>query len=106
MIPDVAGWVTAGTAVTAVMGGLLGVYTSTQSRIDVADERMANTIEILERLTVAQGDMDEKLLGFQERLVKNEVSAAYLKEGQDRLHSTMSALTGEMRNLNATLTAN
>jgi len=105
VISNLPDWITAGTAVTAVVGGLLGVYTTTQSRIDIADERMANTIEILERLTVAQGDMGEKLVGFQGRLVKNEVSAAYLKEGQDRLHTTMSALTGEMRNLNATLTA-
>jgi len=105
MISHLPDWITAGTAVVAVSGGLLGVYTTTQSRLDIADERMANTIEILERLTVAQSDMGEKLVGFQGRLVKNEVSATYLKEGQDRLHITMSALTGEMRNLNATLTA-
>ena len=48
MISNLPDWITAGTAVTAVLGGLFGVYTTTQSRIDVAEERMANAVLILE----------------------------------------------------------
>ncbi len=48
MIGDLPEWKTAGTAVVAVSGGLLGVYTTTQSMMDVADERLASIIEIVE----------------------------------------------------------
>lgn len=54
MISSLPDWITAGTAVTAVMGGLFSVYTTTQSRMDVADERLANVIEIVESMALEQ----------------------------------------------------
>lgn len=103
MISNLPDWITAGTAVTAVLGGLFGVYATTQSRIDIADERMANTIEILERLSVTQEDLDGRVGAFQERLIRSEVSADYLKEGQERLDVSLNTLAGEMKQLNATI---
>ena len=105
MISNLPDWITAGTAVTAVLGGLFGVYTTTQSRIDVAEERMANAVLILEALSKEQAKTNEETIGLKERMARNEVSAQYLKEGQDRLHESMSSLTGEMRSLNSILTA-
>lgn len=105
MISNLPDWITAGTAVTAVLGGLFGVYTTTQSRIDVAEERMANAVLILEALSKEQAKVSEETIGLKERMARNEVSAQYLKEGQDRLHESMSSLTGEMRSLNSILTA-
>ena len=37
MISNLPDWISAGAATTAVLGGLLGVYTTTQSRMDVSD---------------------------------------------------------------------
>ena len=105
MISNLPDWITAGTAVTAVLGGLFGVYTTTQSRIDVAEERMANAVLILEALSKEQVKVSEETIELKERMARSEVSAKYLKEGQDRLHQSMSSLTGEMRNLNSILTA-
>ena len=105
MITNLPDWITAGTAVTAVLGGLFGVYTTTQSRIDVAEERMANAVLILEALSKEQAKVSEETTELKERMARNEVSAQYLKEGQDRLHESMSSLTGEMRSLNSILTA-
>lgn len=105
MISNLPDWITAGTAVTAVLGGLFGVYTTTQSRIDVAEERMANAVLILEALSKEQAKVSEETTELKERMARNEVSAQYLKEGQDRLHESMSSLTGEMRSLNSILTA-
>lgn len=105
MISNLPDWITAGTAVTAVLGGLFGVYTTTQSRIDVAEERMANAVLILEALSKEQVKTSEETTELKERMARNEVSAQYLKEGQDRLHESMSSLTGEMRSLNSILTA-
>ena len=105
MISNLPDWITAGTAVTAVLGGLFGVYTTTQSRIDVAEERMANAVLILEALSKEQVKASEETTELKERMARNEVSAQYLKEGQDRLHESMSSLTGEMRSLNSILTA-
>ena len=104
MISNLPDWITAGTAVTAVLGGLFGVYTTTQSRIDVAEERMANAVLILEALSKEQVKTSEETTELKERMARNEVSAQYLKEGQDRLHESMSSLTGEMRSLNSILT--
>lgn len=105
MMQNLPDWITAGTAVVAVSGGLLGVYTTTQSRIDVAEERMANAVLILEALSKEQVKVSEETTELKERMARNEVSAQYLKEGQDRLHESMSSLTGEMRSLNSILTA-
>lgn len=103
MITDLPNWITAGTAVTAVLGGLFSVYTTTQSRIDVTDERVANTIEILERLAKQQEGLESSQTIISERLIKNEVSADYLKEGQDRLLSSMDTLSGEVRMLHRSI---
>ena len=81
------------------------MYTTTQSRIDVAEERMANAVLILEALSKEQVKTSEETTELKERMARNEVSAQYLKEGQDRLHESMSSLTGEMRSLNSILTA-
>jgi len=105
VISNLPDWITAGTAVAAVLGGLFGVYTTTQSRIDVAEERMANAVLILEALSKEQVKVSEETIELKERMARSEVSAKYLKEGQDRLHQSMSSLTGEMRNLNSILTA-
>lgn len=88
---------------TAVLGGLFSVYTTTQSRIDVTDERVANTIEILERLAKQQEGLESSQTIISERLIKNEVSADYLKEGQDRLLSSMDTLSGEVRMLHRSI---
>lgn len=106
MISNLPDWITAGTAVTAVMGGLFGVYTTTQSRIDVAEERMANAVLILEALSKEQARYSSDTMILKEKLARNEVSAEYLKEGQDRLHDNMSLLAGEVRSLNQTIIAN
>ena len=99
-IPD---WITAGTAVTAVVGGLFGVYTTTQSRMDVADERWANTVEILERLSVDQEGLHARASALRERVVVSEVSAKYLKEGQERLGVSLNTLAGEVKQLNRSI---
>lgn len=106
MISNLPDWITAGTAVTAVMGGLFGVYTTTQSRIDVADERMANAVLILEALSEEQAKYSEETIALKEKMARNEVSAEYLREGQDRLNDSMNILAGEVRQLNQTVLAN
>lgn len=103
MISNLPDWITAGTAVTAVLGGLFGVYTTTQSRIDVAEERMANAVLILEALSKEQSRYSSETIILKEKMARNEVSAEYLKEGQDRLHDSMNLLAGEVRNLNQTI---
>jgi hypothetical protein len=105
VISNLPDWITAGTAVTAVMGGLFGVYTTTQSRIDVAEERMANAVLILESLSKEQYKNSGEVVLLKEKMARNEVSAEYLKEGQDRLHDNMSLLAGEVRALNQTIIA-
>jgi hypothetical protein len=106
VIANLPDWITAGTAVTAVMGGLFGVYTTTQSRIDVADERMANAVLILEALSKEQAKYSEETMTLKEKMARNEVSAEYLREGQDRLNDSMNILAGEVRQLNQTVLAN
>jgi len=105
MISNLPDWITAGTAVTAVMGGLFGVYTTTQSRIDVAEERMANAVVILEALSKEQAKNSGDTIILKEKMARNEVSAEYLKEGQERLHDSMNLLAGEVRALNQTIIA-
>ena len=85
-------WITAGTAVVAVSGGLLGVYTTTQSRMDVADERLANVIEIVEGMAIEQRRYDEERHKLSEDLAKEKVGLLYLKEGQDRIYAEVSRL--------------
>ena len=91
-------WITAGTAVTAVLGGLAGVYTTTQSRMDVADERLANVIEIVEVMAIEQKRHDEERHELSNDLAKEHISLGYLKEGQERIYV-------ELTRLNTTLTA-
>lgn len=98
MIGDLPEWITAGTAVVAVSGGLLGVYTTTQSRMDVADERLANIIEIVEVMAIEQKKDDEERHELSEELAKEKVGLLYLKEGQDRIYA-------EVNRLNEVLTA-
>jgi len=94
-LPD---WITAGTAVTAVLGGLFSIHTTTQSRMDVTDARMAHTIEVLEKVVVEQERHNEDRMHLRERVSQEEISLAYLKEGQERIY-------GELTRLNSTLTA-
>lgn len=103
MIQNLPDWITAGTAVTAVVGGLFGVYTTTQSRMDVTDERLANTIAIIERMSAQDEAMSIELESLSEKVVRSEVSAEYLKEGQERLDGTLNLLAGEVRQLNRTI---
>lgn len=95
---NVPEWITAGTAVTAVLGGLAGVYTTTQSRMDVADERLANVIEVVEVMANEQRRHDQERYELARSLAEDSVSLAYLKEGQERIY-------GEVSRLNETLTA-
>ncbi len=106
MISNLPDWITAGTAVTAVFGGLFGVYTTTQSRLDVTDERLANAIIILEKLSEREYSVEEDLKIVEEKMTRNEVSAEYLRKGQDRLHDSMNLLAGEVRQLNQTVLTN
>ena len=98
VISNLPDWITAGTAVTAVLGGLAGVYTTTQSRMDVADERLANVIEVVESMAIEQKRHDTERHQLAESLAKEHVSLAYLKEGQERIY-------GEVSRLNEVLTA-
>ena len=98
MISSLPDWITAGTAVTAVMGGLFSVYTTTQSRMDVADERLANVIEVVEVMALEQQRHDIERRKMAEDLARDQVSLTYLKEGQDRIYA-------EVNRLNEVLTA-
>jgi hypothetical protein len=93
MIGDLPDWITAGTAVIAVSGGLLGVYTTTQSKMDVADERLANVIEVVEVMAIEQRRQDEELYRMAEAIARGQVSMSYLKEGQDRIYSEVNGLS-------------
>lgn len=98
MIQNLPDWVTAGTAITAVVGGLFGVYATTQSRLDVADERWVNVVSVVEQIVEDQRvhNLDHVIL--RERLTKEEVNLAHLRKGQDRIYS-------ELTRLNEVLTA-
>lgn len=98
MMSNLPDWITAGTAVTAVLGGLAGVYTTTQSRMDVADERLANVIEVVEVMALEQQRHDMERHKMAEDLARGQVSLAYLKEGQGRIYA-------EVNRLNEVLTA-
>jgi predicted alpha/beta-hydrolase family hydrolase len=98
VISNLPDWITAGTAVTAVLGGLAGVYTTTQSRMDVADERLANVIEVVESMALEQQRHDIERRKMAEDLARDQVSLTYLKEGQDRIYA-------EVNRLNEVLTA-
>jgi hypothetical protein len=98
MINNLPDWITAGTAITAVMGGLFSVHATTQSRLDVYGQKLNTTIEALEQVA-------PEVVNLKSRMAASEVSAQYLKEGQDRLHESISSLAEEIRNLNAELTA-
>jgi len=98
-------WITAGTAMLAVSGGLLGVYTTTQSRIDVSEERLNSTIEAIGRVAHSQLSLTDEMRRMNDKVVKSEVSAEYLAKGQDRLSDNLSVLTGEVRQLNRAVLA-
>ena len=93
-------WITAGTAMLAVSGGLLGVYTTTQSRIDISEERLNSTIEAIGRVADGQIAILGHVKGLNDKVVRSEVSAEYLAKGQDRLTDNLAELTGEIRQLN------
>lgn len=93
-------WITAGTAMLAVSGGLLGVYTTTQSRIDVSEERLKSTIEAIGQVANVQRSVLEEVSSLNDKVVRSEVSAEYLAKGQDRLSDNLAQLTGEVRQLN------
>ena len=93
-------WITAGTAIVAVSGGLLGVYSTTQSRIDISEERLRTTIESIEKVAHSQLDITKEMKRLNDKVVRSEVSAEYLYKGQDRLTDNISELTGEVRQLN------
>jgi len=98
MISHLPDWITAGTAVVAVSGGLLGVYTTTQSRMEVADERLISVIEVVEEMALEQKRHDEERHRMAEAIAREQVSMSYLKEGQERIYS-------EVNRLNRILTA-
>lgn len=98
-------WITAGTAMLAVSGGLLGVYTTTQSRIDVSEERLKSTIEAISQVASVQRSVLEEVSALNDKVVRSEVSAEYLSKGQDRLSDNLSVLTGEVRQLNRAILA-
>ncbi len=98
MITGLPDWITAGTAVTAVLGGLFSIHTTTQSRMDVADERLATVIEVVETMATEQRRHDKERHHLAESLAKEHISLAYLKEGQGRIYV-------ELTRLNNTLTA-
>lgn len=100
MITTFPDWITAGTAVTAVVGGLFGVYTTTQSRLDVADERWVHAVEVIEQLSESQVELSKSTLDLSGRLIRSEVSAEYLKEGQEKLDVSLVALASEVGKLN------
>jgi hypothetical protein len=97
--------VTAGTAVAAVFGGLVGVYTSSQSRLDVQDARIENIIVTLETLTHVQEGLEVEQKGMKEQVIRSEVSAEYLQEGQARLSKSVDTLSGEVRQLSQAVLA-
>jgi hypothetical protein len=92
VISNLPDWITAGTAITAVLGGLAGVYTTTQSRMDVADERLANVIEVVEEMAIEQQRHDAERHLLAQEVAKEQVSLAYLKEGQERIYTEVSRL--------------
>ncbi len=106
MISSIPDWITAGTAITAVVGGLFGVYTTTQSRMDVADERWVHTVEIIERLSQDEVALHKRASTLRERVVVSEVSASYLKEGQERLGVSLNTLAGEVKQLSRSISEN
>jgi len=93
MISHLPDWITAGTAVVAVSGGLLGVYTTTQSRMEVADERLISVIEVVEEMALEQKRHDEERHRMAEAIAREQVSMSYLKEGQDRIYSEVNGLS-------------
>lgn len=92
MISNLPDWISAGAATTAVLGGLLGVYTTTQSRMDVSDERLANVIEVVEKMAEEQQRHDLERHKLAEDLAREQVGLAYLKEGQDRIYAELNRL--------------
>ena len=98
MIQNLPDWVTAGTAITAVVGGLFGVYATTQSRLDVADERWVNVVSVVEQIVEDQRVHNLDHINLRERLAREEVNLDHLRKGQDRIYS-------ELTRLNEVLTA-
>lgn len=99
MINNLPDWVTAGTAVTVVLGGMLGVYTSSATRLDLAEERIANTTSVIEKLADEQLRISKESRYLSERMAVSTVSAEHLKEGQIKMQSSIESLANEVRQL-------
>lgn len=96
-------WITAGTAVTAVVGGLFGVYTSTANDVAVERERLSALVEVVGRIGTHQEQLSLTTIEVKERLIKSEVGADYLQRGQVELSHKVSEMSGEIGQMNDTL---
>lgn len=105
MISNLPDWVGAGAAVTAVLGGLAGVYATSQSRSDVQDNRIETIVMTLETLTEVQGSLETRQRDLEGKMIRSEVSAEYLQEGQARLSKSVDTLAGEVRQLSQAVLA-
>lgn len=90
---NVPEWVTAGTAITAVLGGLFSVYTTTQSRMDVTDEKLLRSAELISQVSNNQRT-------FQDRILRNELGVLGLKEHQDRIEGQLVEMSAEVKQMN------
>ena len=93
-------WITAGTAVTAVVGGLFGVYTTTQNELSVQEERLNTLVEVVARIGTHQEQLSLTTVEVKERLIRDEVVSDYLQRGQITLSKNVSAMGGELRQMN------
>ena len=93
-------WITAGTAVTAVVGGLFGVYTTTQNELSVQEERLNTLVEVVARIGTQQEQLSLTTIEVKERLIRDEVVSEYMQRGQVRLTKHVSTMSGELRQMN------
>lgn len=89
-------WITAGTAMTAVVGGLFGVYATTQSRLDVTQEKLERTFSIVQHIAKTQE-------GFGDRILRNELEGKYLKELQVAIGENVVEVKGDVKQANEML---
>lgn len=93
-------WITAGTAVTAVLGGLFGVYTSTSNDVLVERERLSALVGVVARIGTHQEQLSLTTMEMKERVIKSEVGADYLQRGQDNLSISVNELNGKVGHMN------
>ena len=93
-------WITAGTAVTAVLGGLFGVYTSTSNDVLVERERLNALVGVVARIGTHQEQLSLTTMEMKERVIKSEVGADYLQRGQDNLSISVNELNGKVGHMN------